>query len=238
MCNRFVAHPHYEELYPYLGMYPLEPAHINFLMVENTGNGKDVKVLVITDHFTRYAQAIIITLQTAQAMAMGFFTHYGFPTNILSNQGNDFESKLIKELCDLGDIHKICTTPYHPQENGQCKWFNSTLISMIGTLQNKDKSHWRDFIPTCLQLQEKQHHWIQTIILNVLAEAKFRPQSPVWITNGRTALQGTPWLCKLAGEQTALGLQFDPGMKGITLQMRIWLQKRCTWLEPGDHILL
>ena len=50
---------------------------------------------------------------------------------------------LIKELCNLGGIHKICTTPYHLQGDGQCKWFNSTLISMIGTL-----SHWRDFNPT------------------------------------------------------------------------------------------
>ena len=36
---------------------------IDFLMIENPTNGKDVDVLVITNHFTRYAQAIVTTLQ-------------------------------------------------------------------------------------------------------------------------------------------------------------------------------
>ena len=41
---------------------------------------------------------------------------------------------------------KICMTPYHPQGNGQCKQFNSTLISMIRMLQDEDKAHWWDFV--------------------------------------------------------------------------------------------
>ena len=95
---------------------------------------------------------IITTLQTAWVMAWalwdGFFTHYGFPTSILSDQGHNFESNLIKGLCDLGGICKIHTTPYHMQWNGQCKWFNSTLISMTGTLQDEEISHWGDLIST------------------------------------------------------------------------------------------
>ena len=71
-------------------MYPLEPVHIDFQTIENPRNEKDVNVLVITDHFTRYVQAIVITSQTAKVMAQApwdrFFTHYGFPTSILSDQ--------------------------------------------------------------------------------------------------------------------------------------------------------
>ena len=93
-------------------------------MIKNPKNGKDINVLVISDHFTRYAQAIVTTLQTAGVMVWtlwdGFFTHYGFPNSILHVQGCNFESNLIKELCDLGGICKIHTTPYHLQVNGQC----------------------------------------------------------------------------------------------------------------------
>ena len=81
-CNWFKAHPQHEELYPNLAMNPLELVHIDFLMIDIPRNGKDVNVLVITDHFTRYAQAIITTLQTVQVMAWalwdGFFTTMGF----------------------------------------------------------------------------------------------------------------------------------------------------------------
>ena len=95
---------------------------------------------------------IVTTSQTAWVTAWAlwnrFFTNYRFPTSILSNQNHHFKSSLIKELCDLGGICKVCTTLYHLQGNGQCKQFNSTLINMIGSLQEEDKSHWRDFVPT------------------------------------------------------------------------------------------
>ena len=53
-CNRIKACPH-EKIYPILATYPLEVVHIDFLMIKNPRNGKDMNVLVITDYFTMYA---------------------------------------------------------------------------------------------------------------------------------------------------------------------------------------
>ena len=39
-------------------------------------------------------------------------------------------------------------TPYHSETNSQCKRLKETLISMIGTLETKDKHHWKDYLPT------------------------------------------------------------------------------------------
>ena len=41
-----------------------------------------------------------------------FFVHYGFPEKILSDQGRNFESQLISELCELTQVKKLRTTPY------------------------------------------------------------------------------------------------------------------------------
>ena len=38
-------------------------------MMKVTEGGKDVHVLVITNHFTRYAQALVTSLQTAMCTA-------------------------------------------------------------------------------------------------------------------------------------------------------------------------
>ena len=57
---------------------------------------------------------------------------YGFSETIMSDEGWNFESKLVTELCQLAAIKKLATTPYHPQMNGQCKKLISTLITMVG----------------------------------------------------------------------------------------------------------
>ena len=71
-----------------------------------------------------------------------FFVHYGFPEKILSDQGHNFESKLLKELYILAQIKKMHTTPYRPEGNGSCERFNRTLNSMLGTLPEEFKSEW------------------------------------------------------------------------------------------------
>ena len=87
---------------------PLELVHIDYLTIEapkNSRSQKDVNILIVTDHFTRYAQAYVTPNQKAPTVAKmlwdKFFVHYGFPEKILSEQGCNFESKLLKELCIL-----------------------------------------------------------------------------------------------------------------------------------------
>ena len=119
---------------------------------EGSKSDKDINVLVITDHFTRYAQAHVTPSQKAHIVAKTlwehFFVHYGFPEKILSNQGRNFESVLISELCELTQIKKLRTTPYQPEGNGSCERFNRTLISMLGTLPADFKSKWPQHIST------------------------------------------------------------------------------------------
>ena len=67
---------------------------------------------------------------------------YGFPEKILSDQGRNFESQFISELCELTQVKKLRTTPYWPEGNGSCERFNRTLISMLGTLPDDFKSKW------------------------------------------------------------------------------------------------
>ena len=109
-------------------------------------------MLVITDHFTCYSQTIVTSSQMMQAATKAlcnhFITHYGIPEAIISDQGHNFESQLIKELCSLAQVKKLRTTQYHQMGNGQCERFNHTLITVIGTLHSKDKANWKDIVLT------------------------------------------------------------------------------------------
>lgn len=127
---------------------PLELVCMDFLSLEpDKSNTRDI--LVITDFFTKYAVAVPTPNQKARTVAKclweNFVVQYGFPERLHSDQGPDFESRTIKELCEMAGVKKTRTTPYHPRGN-PVERFNRTLLSMLGTLEEKDKVHWRDFV--------------------------------------------------------------------------------------------
>lgn len=130
--------------------YPLELICMDYLTLEPAkGLGN---ILVITDHFTKYALAIATKNQTAKTTAEAFYqyfiTNYGIPTRIHSDQGANFESEIIKELCKLTGMTKSRTSSYHPMGNPIPERFNRTLLDMLGTLEPDKKSDWRKYLPS------------------------------------------------------------------------------------------
>ena len=58
-----------------------------------------------------YAQAIITISRTAKSTAQNlwdkFIVQYGLPKKIWTDQGCNFESDLLRELCELAQVKKI-----------------------------------------------------------------------------------------------------------------------------------
>ena len=144
-CLRFKSAPEIAPLQSVTASFPLEVVHLDFLKVEDSRD-QYRSVLVVTDHFTGFAQAYLAPNESARSTAKlfveEFCTSFGIPERIISDQGRNFESDLLKEVCGVLGVTKTRTTPYHPQTNGQCERFNKTLLSMLGTLGPKEKAQW------------------------------------------------------------------------------------------------
>ena len=56
--------------------YPMELVHIDYLTIEATKGGKDIHILVITDHFTGYAQVIVTSVQTTKCTAQNLWDKF------------------------------------------------------------------------------------------------------------------------------------------------------------------
>lgn len=73
-------------------------------------------IFVITDHFTKWVEAYAIP---NQAVTIGFcfesvVNTFGYPDIILRDQGCNFKSALIKEMCARLKIDKRTTSVYNP----------------------------------------------------------------------------------------------------------------------------
>lgn len=107
---------------------PLELVCKDYLTLEVSKRGYQ-HIVVITDHFTRYAMAIPTRNQLARTTAKAFFNHfivhYSIPARIHPDQGANFESKIIKEVCSITGMNKSMTTSYHVMGNCMYERFNS-----------------------------------------------------------------------------------------------------------------
>ena len=128
---------------------PMELVCVDFLTLEKSKGGIE-NVLIVTDHFSRYAQAYPTKDQKANTVARvlwrNFFCRFGFPAKLHADQGRNFESAIVKELCKCTGITKTHTTPYHPQGNGTTERFNRTLMNMLGTLEPHLKPRWHEYV--------------------------------------------------------------------------------------------
>lgn len=86
----------------------------------------------------------------AQEFVHKIITRYGVPKCLLTDQGRNFLSTLFKEVCSLLGIHKLKTTPYHPQCNGMIEWLHKTLSDIISHFVTAEGKNWDDVIPYAL----------------------------------------------------------------------------------------
>ena len=70
------------------------------------------------------------------------FCHFFPPEQVHSDQGRQFESQLLKEVCTLLQIKKTHTTPFRPQGNGMVERFNRTLLDMLAIAVGDHPSDW------------------------------------------------------------------------------------------------
>ena len=136
-----------------LATRPLEIVAIDFTSIERSSDGYE-HLLIVTDVFTKFTQAYPTRDQKAHTVVKilteRWFYTYGVPTQIHSDQGRNFESELVRQLCRLYGVRKTRTTPYHPQGNGQCERFNRTLFDLLRSLSRDQKRRWPRLLPQLL----------------------------------------------------------------------------------------
>ena len=149
-----------------LAFSPQELLAIDFLKLDK-GKGGFEDVLVMTDAFSKFALAVPCRDQTAPRVAVAlrnhWFAHYGIPHRLHSDQGRNFESELVAEICRLYGIKKSRTTPFHPQGNSITERFNRSLCNLIKSVDVDDRRRWPELLPHLVHIYNCTPHSVTGI---------------------------------------------------------------------------
>lgn len=119
-------------------------------------------VLVITDYFSRWPEAIPLPNHQAATVAEALVVHvvsrFGIPLEIHSDQGRDFEALIFKALMNLLGIHKTRTTPLHPQSNGMVERLNRTILNYLAKFIDDNQRVWDKWLPLFLLAYRSSKH--------------------------------------------------------------------------------
>ena len=74
----------------------------------------------------------------------------GVPQDILTDQGSNFTSQLLREVYNLLKVQVIQTSPYHPQTDSMVERFNQTLKLLLRKAATEDGKDWDRLLPYLL----------------------------------------------------------------------------------------
>ena len=106
-------------------------------------------VLVVVDHFTKWLEVFPMNNQTALTVANNLITvfcRHGMPETILSDQGSNYTSELLNQLWEVLDIHKVQTTIFHAQCDGNSERIMRSLQGMITHYVNGKQNDWDELL--------------------------------------------------------------------------------------------
>lgn len=94
---------------------PMERVHLDILGPLPVTKNNNTYFLMMVDQFTKWVECIPLPTQSAEVTARAaineFFSKFGYPLQIFTDQGTNFTIQLFNNFCEALEIHKTRTTP-------------------------------------------------------------------------------------------------------------------------------
>uniref|UniRef100_A0A914YC62 RNA-directed DNA polymerase n=1 Tax=Panagrolaimus superbus TaxID=310955 RepID=A0A914YC62_9BILA len=156
-CMQCFAHGSHRrdrpQLHPIKTDLPMQIVGMDIAEMPVSENGYKY-MLVIIDHFTKYASAYPLQSKSAEEVAKVFLENWclreqRFPRQIISDMGREFDNKLLSRITELTNVESIFSLGYNSQFNGLSERFIQTLKKILAKRVN-ETFEWSDVLPFAL----------------------------------------------------------------------------------------
>lgn len=100
--------------------------------------------------------------QSVNTIARKYVNHiicrHGCPEKLTTDEGAQFTSELLSEICKLLQVKQIQTTAYHPEANGVVERFHQTLMNFLSHYINEKQDDWDEWIDYALMAYRTTPH--------------------------------------------------------------------------------
>jgi transposase InsO family protein len=133
-----LIHTHPTSLQNMATPWPFHTWGLDLIGPINPSSGGYIWILVATEYFSKWVEAIPLRKATGAAVANfireHIITRFGIPHKIISDNGTPFVNKNVREVLEHYQIKHRRSTPYYPQGNGQAEATNRMLLRILSKM--------------------------------------------------------------------------------------------------------
>eukprot|EP00253_Pinus_taeda_P029787 PITA_29787 len=141
---------HEMPLQPQVTLEPFEKWGMDFLSPINPPLRQRSYIIVCIDYLKKWAETKAIKAKIEEKVAYflreNIFYKFGYPRELVTDQGSQFTSNLIEDLLAHHKIKHRTSTPYHPQANGQVEVTNRALEGILTKVVSNNRKDWADHV--------------------------------------------------------------------------------------------
>jgi transposase InsO family protein len=129
---------------------PMDRVAIDLTGPHPTSKRSNRFILTMVDCFSRYLIAVPIRNKFATTVAKAvnryLFAKWGLCRELLTDQGTEFDNRMLKSLCKQYGVQKIRTSGYRPSANGRIERLHRSLNALLAKTINENHDDWDEVL--------------------------------------------------------------------------------------------
>ena len=229
-------------LQPVIATRPWEMVAVDVLKVPTSAKGNQY-LLVVQDYFSKWPFAQPMADQKeeriVQILRDNVFTVTGPPQKLHSDQGRNFESHILSDLCKAFGVKKSRTTPYHPMGDGLVERMNRSLLTLLRTYV-EGENLWEEHLQLLLFIYRTTRHSSTGLSPYEILFGSNPPNSQIPLIQSSFHLDTSDYCESLKAKLAQLREIVDANMvQSATQQQHFYRSSQtATTLNCGQQVLL